>query len=624
MVDCFAGLFHHAVVSGHHQDDKVRHLGATGTHGRKGFMAGRVKEDDFAALGLDVVRADMLRDAPGFAAGDVGLADCVKQRGFAVVDVAHNGDHRRTRLEGFGSVHFLGGQVVIFREACLFHFITKFGSYQGGSFEIQCLVDGGHNAQAKENLDDFIGLKTHLVSHVGYANGFSHADFALGSLQRLCGLRCGSGFAALAPTLAAALACAVVIIPADGIALLEINGAAALETFFLALAVTAVRGGRGRRLLTEATAARTGTARAGRTRAARTGRTGTTRTSRARAAGTGRSACIVPTGTTGAGTTGTTVAGTSASGTRGALFLLGAGGGPGYNTNLRCGGRLTSLGPGGTARSAIGVVSVVGVFPGFGTGFGRTLGQGGRGRTFGHGGSVGAGQTCSLGSLFGFALVLSLVRRFFSRFTRGKRSSHGGNFRNLGLLFHYCHRFGLFLFFAGAADNAGSRNNLGFGGLGSFFNRSFFSLRLNYFCSFAGAGRGGLNLWRGSGFHHRACGFNGLFHDLGRALFLGYGSCFHSFRSVGLVGILAAATYDDAGVGTGTLGIRLFLFGKVFAHACRLLSAQGTSHAFGRCAQLTHNAQHVLLEHCREFLGKFRYFNFFFRHVYPPCAVFRA
>ena len=46
----------------------------------------------------------MLRDAAGLARDDVGLADRVEQRRLAVVDVAHDGDDRRTRLEVFGIV----------------------------------------------------------------------------------------------------------------------------------------------------------------------------------------------------------------------------------------------------------------------------------------------------------------------------------------------------------------------------------------------------------------------------------------------------------------------------------------------------------------------------------------
>ena len=46
---------------------------------------------------LDLVGADMLGDAAGLAGDDIGLADRVEQRRLAVVDVAHDGDHRRPR-----------------------------------------------------------------------------------------------------------------------------------------------------------------------------------------------------------------------------------------------------------------------------------------------------------------------------------------------------------------------------------------------------------------------------------------------------------------------------------------------------------------------------------------------
>ena len=41
---------------------------------------------------------------PASPAGDVGVADGVEQRGLAVVDVAHDGDDRRARLEILGLV----------------------------------------------------------------------------------------------------------------------------------------------------------------------------------------------------------------------------------------------------------------------------------------------------------------------------------------------------------------------------------------------------------------------------------------------------------------------------------------------------------------------------------------
>jgi hypothetical protein len=50
------------------------------------------------------VSADVLRDTAGFTGSDIGLSDNVKQRGLAVINVAHNGDDRRTRLELLGFV----------------------------------------------------------------------------------------------------------------------------------------------------------------------------------------------------------------------------------------------------------------------------------------------------------------------------------------------------------------------------------------------------------------------------------------------------------------------------------------------------------------------------------------
>ena len=47
----------------------------------------------------DLVRTDVLGDAAGLARDDVGLADRVEQPGLTVVDVTHDGHHRRTRDE---------------------------------------------------------------------------------------------------------------------------------------------------------------------------------------------------------------------------------------------------------------------------------------------------------------------------------------------------------------------------------------------------------------------------------------------------------------------------------------------------------------------------------------------
>ena len=100
VVDGFEGLRHDAVVGRHHQHHDVGDLGAAGAHAGERFVAGRVDEDDLAAVHFDLVGADVLGDAAGLAAGHVGLADGVEQRGLAVVHVAHDGDHRSAGSAG--------------------------------------------------------------------------------------------------------------------------------------------------------------------------------------------------------------------------------------------------------------------------------------------------------------------------------------------------------------------------------------------------------------------------------------------------------------------------------------------------------------------------------------------
>ena len=46
VVDGFLRLGHHRIVGGYHDDGNVRHLGTTGTHGRKGFVTRCIKESN--------------------------------------------------------------------------------------------------------------------------------------------------------------------------------------------------------------------------------------------------------------------------------------------------------------------------------------------------------------------------------------------------------------------------------------------------------------------------------------------------------------------------------------------------------------------------------------------------
>ena len=128
-------------------------------------MAGRIEKGKLAGLALvhhvDLVGADVLRDAAGLAGGDLSLADRVQQARFTVVDVAHHRDDRRSRhpfevlLDG-GLVQGRGA-VALFRgrdRRPLAHLETELGRDDGGRVVVDLLVLGREDAVADQRLND--------------------------------------------------------------------------------------------------------------------------------------------------------------------------------------------------------------------------------------------------------------------------------------------------------------------------------------------------------------------------------------------------------------------------------------------------------------------------------------
>ena len=164
--------------AGNDQHDDVRHLRATRTHRGERSVARRIEERDDALRRLDVIRADVLRDAARFARRHFGATDVVEQRGLAVVDVTHDGDDRRTRLE---LVRGIGGLQLVFDRA----FLVKHGGvaelfdHQHRGVLIDGLVDGGHHAHVHHHLDDFVGLHGHALRQLADRDGLADLHIAL-------------------------------------------------------------------------------------------------------------------------------------------------------------------------------------------------------------------------------------------------------------------------------------------------------------------------------------------------------------------------------------------------------------------------------------------------------------
>ena len=155
MVDRLDGLGHDAVVGGDDQDDDVGHLGAAGTHGREGLVTRGVDEGDQAVVDRDLRGADRLRDAAGLALGDARVADGVEKRRLAVVDVTHDGDHRRAGLEVGGVVVEGEGVLLLLR-----HDLDVAPEVVG--HELDELVghrlgEGERGAEQEQALDDVVG-----------------------------------------------------------------------------------------------------------------------------------------------------------------------------------------------------------------------------------------------------------------------------------------------------------------------------------------------------------------------------------------------------------------------------------------------------------------------------------
>ena len=99
MINRFDRLRHHPIICCHDQDDDIGDLGATTSHGGEGFVARRVQERHLFPAYRNRVRADMLRNPTGLAFRHLRLPDGIKQRGLAVIDMAHDCHDRWPRFK---------------------------------------------------------------------------------------------------------------------------------------------------------------------------------------------------------------------------------------------------------------------------------------------------------------------------------------------------------------------------------------------------------------------------------------------------------------------------------------------------------------------------------------------
>ena len=105
MVDGFHGLRHHTIVGGNHQHRNVGGFCTTSTHGGKCLVTRGIQESNLTFcvvnVHLHLICANTLSDATGLAGTNIGFTDGVQKAGFTVVDVTHDGHHRRAGRQVF-------------------------------------------------------------------------------------------------------------------------------------------------------------------------------------------------------------------------------------------------------------------------------------------------------------------------------------------------------------------------------------------------------------------------------------------------------------------------------------------------------------------------------------------
>ena len=188
--DGLLGLGHDAVVGGDDEDDDVGDVGTAGAHGGEGGVAGGIEDGDAAAVEVDGVGSDVLGDAAGFACGDLGFTDAVDEAGFAVIDVAHEGDDGGAWLESFDRDEFFfrgGGcdddffdfvDPAAFLAFFAFEVEAVFFADSGGDFGFDGDGGIGEDVEFHQVLDEDEDLDAHAVCEVADDDGrFDGDDF---------------------------------------------------------------------------------------------------------------------------------------------------------------------------------------------------------------------------------------------------------------------------------------------------------------------------------------------------------------------------------------------------------------------------------------------------------------
>src|SRR5580698_2501943 len=130
----------------------------------------------------------MLRDAAGFATRHIGRTNRVEQCGLAVINVAHNRDHGRTRNR-FGSCSFIASRAArnilggLFLEGDDVGICSEEASHFACQFSIECLVDRREDTASQQTPDQVLGANFQFLGEILDADSFGDGNAARDGLR---------------------------------------------------------------------------------------------------------------------------------------------------------------------------------------------------------------------------------------------------------------------------------------------------------------------------------------------------------------------------------------------------------------------------------------------------------
>src|SRR5690606_11284678 len=125
--------------------------------------ARRIDEGDLLAVMLDLIGANVLGDTTGFTGGHTRIADRIERRGLAVVNVTHDRDNRRTRLQIFRAILDVEHAFFNVGVGNTLDGVAKLNGNQFSSIRIDHVAGLHHLALFHEELDQIYGTLGHTL-----------------------------------------------------------------------------------------------------------------------------------------------------------------------------------------------------------------------------------------------------------------------------------------------------------------------------------------------------------------------------------------------------------------------------------------------------------------------------